>query len=99
MREAFFFNMMNTAFFLNIGGGEFMVILMFILIFFGSKRIPELARSLGKGMREVKDATDSIKQEISGSVRDVEREIYENRKNFSEEMDQVRKKIEEDPKD
>ncbi len=90
---------MNTAFFLNIGGGEFMVILMFILIFFGSKRIPELARSLGKGMREVKDATDSIKQEISGSVRDVEREIYENRKNFSEEMDQVRKKIEEDPKD
>lgn len=76
-----------------------MVILMFILIFFGSKRIPELARSLGKGMREVKDATDSIKQEISGSVRDVEREIYENRKNFSEEMDQVRKKIEEDPKD
>jgi len=90
---------MNTAFFLNIGGGEFMVILMFILIFFGSKRIPELARSLGKGMREVKDATDSIKQEISGSVRDVEREIYENRKNFSEEMDQVRKKVEEDPKD
>ncbi len=90
---------MNTAFFLNIGGGEFMVILMFILIFFGSKRIPELARSLGKGMREVKDATDSIKQEISGSVRDVEREIYENRKNFSEEMDQVRKKIEENPKD
>lgn len=89
---------MNTAFFLNIGGGEFMIILMFILIFFGSKRIPELARSLGKGMREVKDATDSIKQEISGSVRDVEREIYENRKNFSEEMDQVRKKIEEDPK-
>ena len=76
-----------------------MVILMFILIFFGSKRIPELARSLGKGMREVKDATDSIKQEISGSVRDVEREIYENRKNFSEEMDQVRKKVEEDPKD
>lgn len=76
-----------------------MVILMFILIFFGSKRIPELARSLGKGMREVKDATDSIKQEISGSVRDVEREIYENRKNFSEEMDQVRKKIEENPKD
>lgn len=99
MREAFFFNMMNTAFFLNIGGGEFMVILMFILIFFGSKRIPELARSLGKGIREVKDATDSIKQEISGSVRDVEREIYENRKNFSEEMDQVRKKIEENPKD
>lgn len=90
---------MNTAFFLNIGGGEFMVILMFILIFFGSKRIPELARSLGKGIREVKDATDSIKQEISGSVRDVEREIYENRKNFSEEMDQVRKKIEENPKD
>lgn len=80
-----------------MSGGEIFVILLFILIFFGSKRIPEFARSLGKGMREVRNATDSIKKEITGSVRDVEREIYENRRNFTEEIDKTLKDI--DPAD
>lgn len=75
------------------------MILMFILIFFGSKRIPEFARSLGKGMREIKDASDSIKNEITGSVRDVEREIYENRKSFTKEIDETVRKIESDEKE
>ncbi|MBL0910866.1 MAG: twin-arginine translocase TatA/TatE family subunit [Bacteroidia bacterium] len=88
---------MYIPFFLNMSGGEIFVILLFILIFFGSKRIPEFARSLGKGMREVKNATDSIKKEITGSVRDVEREIYENRRNFTEEIDKTLKDI--DPAD
>lgn len=81
-------------FFLNIGGGEFMVILLFILIFFGSKRLPELARSMGKGMRQIKDASESLKGEMMGSVRDVEREIYENRRSFTKEIDDTLKKIE-----
>jgi len=85
-------------FFLNIGGGEFMVILLFILIFFGSKRLPELARSLGKGMRQIKDASESLKGEMMGSVRDVEREIYENRRSFTKEIDETIKKIESDEK-
>lgn len=85
-------------FFLNIGGGEFMVILLFILIFFGSKRLPELARSLGKGMRQIKDASESLKGEMMGSVRDVEREIYENRRSFTKEIDKTIKKIESDEK-
>ncbi|HEY8365958.1 MAG TPA: twin-arginine translocase TatA/TatE family subunit [Bacteroidia bacterium] len=87
-----------VPFFLNIGGGEFMVILLFILIFFGSKRLPELARSLGKGMRQIKDASESLKGEMMGSVRDVEREIYENRRSFTKEIDETIKKIESDEK-
>jgi len=85
-------------FFLNIGGGEFMVILLFILIFFGSKRLPEFARTLGKGMRQIKDASESLKGEMMGSVRDVEREIYENRRSFTKEIDETIKKIESDEK-
>jgi len=88
---------MYIPFFLNMSGGEVFIILLFILIFFGSKRIPEFARTLGKGMREVRNATDSIKKEITGSVRDVEREIYENRKNFTEDIDKTLKDI--DPAD
>ncbi len=57
---------MNTvfAFLGGLGGWEIMLIVLVILIFFGAKRIPELARGLGKGIREFKDATNEIKDEI-----------------------------------
>jgi sec-independent protein translocase protein TatA len=55
----------HTLLFLeSIGTGELFVILLFILLFFGSKKIPELARGLGKGMREMNDAMRGIKDEI-----------------------------------
>ena len=53
-----------TLLFLNLGGGEIVVILLVILLFFGSKRIPELAKGLGKGMREFKDAMSGIENEV-----------------------------------
>ena len=47
-----------------------MVILMVILLFFGANKIPEIARGMGKGLREFKDATKEIKDEIeNNSVR------------------------------
>jgi len=54
------------------GGWEWIVIILVILIFFGAKKIPELARGLGKGIREFKDATKEIKKDIdeSSSVSD-----------------------------
>ncbi|MFM7216944.1 MAG: twin-arginine translocase TatA/TatE family subunit [Bacteroidota bacterium] len=54
----------NILLFLNLGGGEVFLILLVVLLFFGSKRIPELARGLGKGMREFKDAMSGIEQEV-----------------------------------
>ncbi len=50
--------------FLNLGGGEVFFILVVVLLFFGSKRIPELAKGLGKGMREFKDAMGGIEREV-----------------------------------
>ena len=58
---------------LFIGGPEILVILLFVIIFFGSNKIPELAKGLGKAMREVKDASSEIKKEIrdsAGSIKD-----------------------------
>ncbi|QMU28054.1 Sec-independent protein translocase subunit TatA/TatB [Adhaeribacter radiodurans] len=52
----------------DVGGSELMVILLVVLVFFGAKRIPELARGLGKGIREFKDATNGIKNEIENTV-------------------------------
>jgi sec-independent protein translocase protein TatA len=48
----------------GLGGWEIMLILLIIVIFFGAKKIPEMARGLGKGIREFKDATKEITKEI-----------------------------------
>ena len=56
---------------LFIGGPEIIVILLFVVMFFGSKKIPELAKGLGKAMREVKDASNEIKKEIRDSATSV----------------------------
>ena len=48
----------------DIGGSELMLIMVVILIFFGANKIPELARGLGKGIREFKDASTVIRKEF-----------------------------------
>jgi sec-independent protein translocase protein TatA len=58
---------MQTPFILflgDIGGSELMLIMVVILIFFGANKIPELARGLGKGIREFKDASTEIRREF-----------------------------------
>jgi sec-independent protein translocase protein TatA len=62
----------ELAVFGGLGGWEILLILLVLLIFFGAKRIPELARGLGKGIREFKDATKDIKDEIEEGVKDLE---------------------------
>ena len=64
---------------LFIGGPEIIVILLFVEIFFGSNKIPSLARSLGKTIREVKDASNEIKKEIRDSANEVKDDL-ENKK-------------------
>jgi len=48
----------------GIGMTEVMVIMVVVLLLFGSKRLPELARGIGKSMREFKKAAEDVKKEI-----------------------------------
>ena len=50
------------------GGAEIIIILLVIIMFFGADKIPEFARMFGKGMREVKNATNDIQREIKGGI-------------------------------
>tara|TARA_B100000745_G_scaffold112163_1_gene72179 strand:- start:137 stop:337 length:201 start_codon:yes stop_codon:yes gene_type:complete len=52
---------------LFIGGPEILIILLFVVLFFGANKIPELARGLGKAMRELKGASNEIKKDIRDS--------------------------------
>jgi sec-independent protein translocase protein TatA len=53
---------------LFIGGPEILIILLFVVLFFGANKIPELAKGLGKAMRELKDASNEIKKDIRDST-------------------------------
>ncbi len=64
---------MNTplAFLPNLGGPEMLVIFVIILLLFGAKKIPELARGLGKSMGEFKKAREDFEREITRSEEEV----------------------------
>jgi len=58
--------MINDTILLGMfGGNEVIIILAVVLLLFGGKKIPELMRGLGKGMKEFKNATNDIKEEIN----------------------------------
>jgi len=52
----------------GFGWGEILIILFVLLLLFGGKKIPELARGLGRGIREFKDAANEIKSEVTKEI-------------------------------
>lgn len=62
--------------FLNdVAGSEVLLILVFILIFFGSKSIPGIARTVGRTIRQIQDASSDIQNEIKKSAGDYKKEL------------------------
>jgi len=84
---------MNTVF-LFISGPEIMVIMLIVVMLFGADKIPEIAKGLGKGMRQIKDATNDIKREINDSAtkngidtdltKDINKQISEVKENIDD---------------
>lgn len=56
----------------SIGMPELIIIFTIVLLIFGGKKLPELARGLGKGIREFKRATSEVQDEISRSIDETE---------------------------
>ncbi len=73
--------MTNMFLFLgNLNGTELLVILAVVMIFFGGKKIPELMRGIGKGMREFNNARNSIEDEIRDGMREADRKKIEEKR-------------------
>ena len=53
----------------NIGGGELLVVVFLIFLFFGPNKIPEISKNLGKGLREIKKAMNSVKNDIENASK------------------------------
>lgn len=81
----------NVVLFLNLGGGEIFLVVLCVLMFFGTDKLPEVARALGKGMKEMKNATAEIQREIENSTTEIQRDI--NLKGHLDELKEASDKI------
>jgi len=63
---------MSTILLIGMPGmGEWVIIGLFVLIFFGAKKIPEFAKGLGKGIKEFKDAVKDVKKEVDDAGKEI----------------------------
>ena len=61
---------MNTLLFLNLGAGEIVLIALVVLLLFGGKKIPELMKGLGKGVRNFKEGLKDVEDQINSDAAD-----------------------------
>ncbi|MDP9078177.1 MAG: twin-arginine translocase TatA/TatE family subunit [Bacteroidota bacterium] len=66
--------------FLNIGSSEMILIVFVALLLFGGEKLPEIARGLGKGIRDFKDASDGVKREINNQINSYEEKREEDKR-------------------
>ena len=64
---------MGVLLFLDVSGGELLVVLLFVLLFFGSKGVPDVARTMGRAMRQLRDATADVQREIEKGASEVKK--------------------------
>jgi sec-independent protein translocase protein TatA len=69
--------MIQSALLGMLGTNEIIIILVIVLLLFGGRKIPELMRGLGKGVREFNDAKSNVKKEIEESAGDVKNSVKE----------------------
>jgi len=74
---------------LFISGQEIVILALAVLLLFGSKKIPEMARGLGKGMREFRKAADDIKRELNESAPEITDELKDIGKNIKDSTDDL----------
>lgn len=81
--------MLSTIFlFLNIGTGEMVLIVFAALMLFGGEKLPELARGLGKGIRDFKDASEDVKREINNQINNYDVKKPETKKLVEENKEE-----------
>ncbi|WP_411032238.1 twin-arginine translocase TatA/TatE family subunit [Spongiimicrobium sp. 3-5] len=93
---------MLSSVFLFISGAEIFFIMFIVVMVFGADKIPGIAKGLGKGMRQLKDATEDIKQEIQKSAekqgidtdftKDIKDEINKVKENVDEVTGVIKRK-------
>ena len=75
--------------FLNLGGGEIFLVLPVVLLLFGGKGIPNMAKTLGKTVREFKDAANGVQRDFQNSAQEIHKEVNHHTSVVHEEVQEV----------
>ncbi|SRX54105.1 twin-arginine translocase TatA/TatE family subunit [Aequorivita sp. CIP111184] len=86
--------MISQVIFLFISGAEIGFVLFIVLLVFGADKVPEIARGMGKAMRQIKDATNDIKSEITKGAEKQGIDI-DITKDVQKQIDQVKDDVDE----
>ncbi len=70
----------------NLGGGEVLLIFLVVLLFFGPKKVPELAASLGKGLRKFREAKDGLEDHIKTAMKEPMEALEVAKNNFQNQV-------------
>ncbi len=87
--------MISQVIFLFISGVEIGFILFIVLLVFGADKVPEIARGLGRAIRQVKDATNDIKSEITKGIEQTTDLDIDITKDVRKEIDKVKEDVDE----
>ena len=79
----------------NLGGGEMLLIFLVILIFFGPKKIPELATSLGKGLRKFRDAKEGLEDQLKTVMKEPVEALQAVKAQFDQHLTDAQKPMQE----
>ena len=79
----------------NLGGGEVLLIFLVILIFFGPKKIPELAGSLGKGLRKFREAKDGLDEQLKTVMKEPMEALQAAKNNFEAQVNAAAQPVQE----
>lgn len=86
--------MIQSVTLLFIGGTEIVFVLFIVVLVFGADKLPEIAKGLGKGMRQLKDATNDIKQEVTKSAKENNIVDTDSTKEIQDEINKVKDELE-----
>jgi sec-independent protein translocase protein TatA len=72
------------------GGTEWILILLVVLLFFGGRKIPDLMRGIGRGVREFNDAKESVKRELDEGMKEKDKRAEAAQKEVVKETESVK---------
>jgi|WetSurMetagenome_2_1015567.scaffolds.fasta_scaffold141933_2 sec-independent protein translocase protein TatA len=78
---------------MGVNGGELLMVVLLFLLLFGAKAIPDVMKTIGKGMREFKKASEDIKREISETTSDIKKNIDEISSNVQKQSENIKNDI------
>lgn len=79
----------SVLLFLNMGGGELFLVVLVILLLFGSDKLPEIAKGLGKGIREINHAKAQLQNEIQNHTGGLKQELEKHTSEIRSELDKA----------